>query len=69
MALVDTKNMFAMAVKGGYAVGTFNVNNVELTQYSHNPQIALLMVHSDYDQPVNIKAKRKEGRVMKYILN
>ena len=32
MALVDTKKMFKMAYKGGYAVGAFNVNNMELTQ-------------------------------------
>jgi fructose-bisphosphate aldolase class II len=32
MALVDTKKMFAMAYKGGYAIGAFNVNNMEITQ-------------------------------------
>jgi len=32
MGLVDTKKMFAMALKGGYAVGAFNVNNMEITQ-------------------------------------
>jgi len=32
MALVDTKKMFAMAQKGGYAIGAFNVNNMEITQ-------------------------------------
>jgi len=32
MALVDTKKMFAMALNGGYAVGAFNVNNMEMTQ-------------------------------------
>jgi fructose-bisphosphate aldolase class II len=32
MGLVDTKKMFAMAQKGGYAVGAFNVNNMEITQ-------------------------------------
>ncbi|MFA5238418.1 MAG: class II fructose-1,6-bisphosphate aldolase [Phycisphaerae bacterium] len=32
MALVDTKKMFEMAYKGGYAVGAFNVNNMEITQ-------------------------------------
>lgn len=32
MALVDTKKMFEMALKGGYAVGAFNVNNMEITQ-------------------------------------
>jgi len=32
MALVNTKKMFKMALKGGYAVGAFNVNNMEITQ-------------------------------------
>ncbi|MHC4154345.1 MAG: class II fructose-1,6-bisphosphate aldolase [Planctomycetota bacterium] len=32
MALVDTKKMFGMAYKNGYAVGAFNVNNMEITQ-------------------------------------
>jgi len=32
MALVDTKKMFKMAYKGGYAIGAFNVNNMEITQ-------------------------------------
>jgi fructose-bisphosphate aldolase class II len=32
MGLVDTKKMFAMAMKGGYAIGAFNVNNMEITQ-------------------------------------
>jgi fructose-bisphosphate aldolase class II len=32
MALVSTKKMFKMAYKGGYAIGAFNVNNMEITQ-------------------------------------
>ena len=32
MALVNTTKMFEMAYKGGYAVGAFNVNNMEITQ-------------------------------------
>jgi fructose-bisphosphate aldolase class II len=32
MALVGTKKMFEMAYKGGYTVGAFNVNNMEITQ-------------------------------------
>ncbi|MBN1391975.1 MAG: class II fructose-bisphosphate aldolase, partial [Sedimentisphaerales bacterium] len=32
MALVGTKKMFDMAYKGGYAIGAFNVNNMEITQ-------------------------------------
>jgi fructose-bisphosphate aldolase class II len=32
MPLVTTKKMFKMAYKNGYAVGAFNVNNMEITQ-------------------------------------
>jgi len=32
MPLVSTKKMFQMAYKNGYAIGAFNVNNMEITQ-------------------------------------
>jgi fructose-bisphosphate aldolase class II len=32
MALVDTRKMFEMAYENGYAIGAFNVNNMEITQ-------------------------------------
>ena len=32
MGLVTTKKMFQMAYKNGYAIGAFNVNNMEITQ-------------------------------------
>ena len=32
MALVTTREMFAKAYNGGYAVGAFNVNNMEIIQ-------------------------------------
>jgi fructose-bisphosphate aldolase class II len=32
MPLVDTKKMFAAAYSNGYAIGAFNVNNMEITQ-------------------------------------
>ena len=32
MALVTTKEMFKKAYKGGYAIGAFNVNNMEIIQ-------------------------------------
>jgi fructose-bisphosphate aldolase class II len=32
MALVDTQKMFEMAYKNAYAIGAFNVNNMEITQ-------------------------------------
>jgi len=32
MPLVTTTEMFKKAYKGGYAIGAFNVNNMELIQ-------------------------------------
>ncbi len=32
MALVSTKEMFEKAYKGGYAIGAFNVNDIEIVQ-------------------------------------
>ncbi len=32
MALVNSKKMFEQAYKGGYAIGAFNVNNMEIVQ-------------------------------------
>ena len=32
MSLVNTKEMFEKAYKGGYAIGAFNVNNMEIVQ-------------------------------------
>ena len=32
MALVTSKEMFEKAYKGGYAIGAFNVNNMEMVQ-------------------------------------
>ena len=32
MPLVNTKEMFQKAYEGGYAVGAFNVNNMEIIQ-------------------------------------
>ena len=32
MAIVTTKEMFRKAYEGGYAVGAFNVNNMEIIQ-------------------------------------
>ena len=32
MALVTSKEMFAKAYDGGYAIGAFNVNNMEIVQ-------------------------------------
>ena len=32
MPLVSTKEMFKKAYEGGYAIGAFNVNNMEIVQ-------------------------------------
>ena len=32
MALVTTKKMFEKAFEGGYAIGAFNINNMEIIQ-------------------------------------
>ena len=32
MPLVTTKEMFKQAYDGGYAIGAFNVNNMEIVQ-------------------------------------
>ena len=32
MPIVTSKKMFADAYKGGYAIGAFNVNNMEIIQ-------------------------------------
>ena len=32
MGLVSTKEMFKKAYEGGYAIGAFNVNNMEIIQ-------------------------------------
>jgi fructose-bisphosphate aldolase class II len=37
MPLMTTKPMFDLAYDGGFAVGAFNVNNMELAQASSTP--------------------------------
>ena len=32
MAMVNTREMFKKAYEGGYAIGAFNVNNMEIIQ-------------------------------------
>lgn len=38
MALVTTKDMFAKALTSDYAIGAFNVNNMEIIQGSWRQQ-------------------------------
>ena len=39
MALVTTTEMFKKAYHGGYAVGAFNVNNMEIVQGNQLKQL------------------------------
>ena len=41
MPLVTTKEMFSKAYAGGYAVGAFNVNNMEIIQAIVDAPIAI----------------------------
>ena len=38
MAIVTTTEMFRKAYEGGYAIGAFNVNNMEIIQASPKPR-------------------------------
>ena len=38
MPLVTTTEMFKKAYEGGYAIGAFNVNNMEIVQGSRRPR-------------------------------
>jgi fructose-bisphosphate aldolase class II len=51
MALVDTKKMFEMAYKNGYAIGAFNVNNMEITQ-------GIMMAAAEEKAPVILQISR-----------
>ena len=35
MSIVTSKEMFRKAYDGGYAIGAFNVNNMEPVSYTH----------------------------------
>ncbi len=51
MALVTTKKMFAMAYKHGYAIGAFNVNNMEITQ-------GIMFAAAEEEAPVILQVSR-----------
>ena len=38
MPLVTTKNMFQKVYQGGYAIGAFNVNNMEISVFNVDKQ-------------------------------
>ena len=51
MALVDTKEMFKKAYEGHYAIGAFNVNNMEIIQgimeAAHEEKSAVILQASE----------------------
>ena len=51
LGLVNTKEMFAKAVKGGYAIPAFNVNNMEQLQ-------AIIQAASETKSPVIVQASK-----------
>lgn len=51
LGLVNTRDMFAKAVKGGYAIPAFNVNNMEQLQ-------AIVQAASETKSPVIIQASK-----------
>ncbi len=51
MALVTTKRMFAMAYQHGYAIGAFNVNNMEITQ-------GIMFAAAEEEAPVILQVSR-----------
>ena len=64
MALVSTANMFQKAYEGKYAIGAFNINNMEIVQAitrackEHNSAVILQVSKSafKYAGPSYIKA-------------
>ena len=46
MALVNSKKMFEMAYKNGYAIGAFNVNNMEIVQPPRLLSVTLLQLQA-----------------------
>ncbi len=51
MPLVSTKEMFEKAYKGGYAIGAFNVNNMEIVQ-------AIVEAANELKSPVILQASK-----------
>lgn len=51
LGLVNTKNMFAKAVKGGYAIPAFNFNNMEQMQ-------AIIMASAETKSPVILQVSK-----------
>ncbi len=59
MALVTTKKMFENAYKGGYAVGAFNINNMEIVQ-------AITEAASELNSPVILQVSAGARKYAKH---
>ncbi len=59
MALVTTKKMFENAYKGGYAVGAFNINNMEIVQ-------AITEAASELNSPVVLQVSAGARKYAKH---
>ena len=51
LGLVNTRNMFARAIKGGYAIPAFNFNNLEQLQ-------AIIKASSELKSPVILQVSK-----------
>ncbi len=60
MPLVSTKEMFKKAYDGGYAVGAFNVNNMEIVQ-------AITEAHKEENAPVILQVSSGARKYAKHI--
>ena len=56
MALVTTKKMFEDAYKGGYAIGAFNINNMEFIQ-------GITRAAKKHNSPVILQVFRRRKKV------
>ena len=54
MALVTTTEMFKKAYDGGYAIGAFNVNNMEIVQ-------GITEAARDLEAPLSCRSARAPG--------
>ena len=57
MPLVTSKEMFEKAYKGGYAIGAFNVNNMEIIQ-------GITGAASKLNAPVILQVSKDADRLM-----
>lgn len=58
MPLVTTSEMFEKAYKGGYAIGAFNVNNMEIVQ-------GITEAAADLNAPLILQVSKGRTRIRK----